>query len=121
VNTGKIIGIFLSGMLGFTICSSALAENASIVFEIPTMRTDGSTLPIEEIDSYGLWVDDVFYSSVPAAETTAIIDVATGTRCIKMNTTDTEGRVGPFSPAVCKEVKATPNAPIIITIVFVDN
>ena len=99
---------------------SAYAADYTLTWDIPIERVDGTSLPIGEVGSYSLWVDDeLVIGDIPPDATTATITVQSGQRCFKMNTEDTEGRIGPFSDVACKEIKGAPNAPAIITIDFV--
>lgn len=98
---------------------SVMAAQYDAGWDIPTSRVDGVSLELSEISHYEMWVDDVLVvDNIPPEDTVIRITVESGTRCIKMRTEDTEGRVGPFSDAVCKEVRGSPNAPSIISIDF---
>ena len=109
-------------ILAMIMSNVVMADTANLTWKAPTARTDGTTLDQSEIKSYTLMMNDVvLYDNIDAATTTIQIDnLSSGEYCFQMNTTDTEGRTGPFGDVVCKTVKAAPGAPgtLVIDIVF---
>ena len=108
-------------LLLFLLPLSVYAADYRLQWEIPTERTDGTPLPLSEIAKYSLFVDEqLVIDDITPDSTSVTITVQSGQRCFKMNTTDTEDRLSPFSDVTCKEIKGAPNAPVIIIIDFVN-
>lgn len=109
-------------MLAMIMSNVVMADTANLSWQAPTSRTDGTPLDPTEIASYTLMMNDqVLFQSVDGQSTTITVDnLDSGEYCFQMNTTDTEGRSGPFGDAVCKTVKAGPSAPgtLVIDIAF---
>lgn len=109
-------------LLAMILSNVVMADTANLSWTAPTARTDGTPLGPDEIASYTLMMNDqVLYQTVAGTSTTIQIDnLDSGEYCFEMNTTDTEGRSGPFGDVVCKTVKAAPGAPstLVIDIVF---
>lgn len=113
-----------AGLLAAILLAAAqgvFADGLEIAWTIPTERVDGTPLPAAEIAEYEIWVDSVLQQTVAGTATVSVIQVLPGQRCFEMRTRDTEGREGPFSPAVCKEAKAVPGAPVNVIIRFITN
>lgn len=50
-----------------------------LVWDAPTTRTDGTALPLSEIDHYEMQVNGTFYDTASASSSTMDIGSATGT------------------------------------------
>lgn len=108
---GKWFPLVLLASILFWACVAG-ASAGTIYWTNPTTRTDGTALPVTEIGKYQVYLDNVLVvDNVPAASTSATLNIVNGTHTLTMRTIDTEGRAGPFSVALSVVVKSPPSAP----------
>jgi len=107
-------------MLLAVLSFSAQAYQFKITWTAPAERTDGTPLPVSEIDHYDLYADGALLTAVPGGASTFESSMAPGQHCFSMKTVDTEDRQSVFSNEVCKTLPsdAVPNSVIIdVTII----
>jgi len=112
-----MIKISLAVMLILTLCSTGNAAGVEDIpdielgWDIPTERTDGSALPITEIDHY-----NIYYGSGTieiAADQTGytVVDVGVGVHTFTISTVDLGGIEGPISEEVSVTIAELPSPP----------
>lgn len=99
----------------FLLVGSAQAADLQFTWDIPTQRTDGSTLFTNEIYGYTLYENGYEIKSIVGGstiETTYLYD-GYGQPCYTISTTDIWQQEGPQSPEVCINVfPAPPGSPV---------
>lgn len=96
---------------------SLQAAEVNFTWDIPTERTDGSTLFSNEIYGYNLYEDGEKVQWIGGGTTTTATHLydAYGQPCFTISTTDNWGQEGPQSPEVCLNVfPAPPGAPVYL-------
>ena len=117
---GSIITVLLVFFIAFLLAFAvmpAFAGDLSYTFDPPTTRTDGKPLSADEISHYNGVVRQLSDQSestftVPGTDTGFTLpNLVAGDYCVKLSTTDTEGRTDGFSNEVCKTVPEGPLQP----------
>ena len=119
--------IILSALLALA-STVAVAKTATIAWEAPTARVDGTPLSAEEIQSYEIFrsVDDgehLQYLAVPPDPTglsnAVQTELSTGVHCFYLTTVDTDGTSSEPSDTACLQVKSPPGNPLKVIIKIV--
>ena len=80
----------------------------------PTTRTDGSVLPIEEIQETRLYCDGAFTDSAPSPDNTLTVDLPFGNHTCYVTTVDIYGQESDPSVSVTfVTTPARPNPPVL--------
>lgn len=128
---GKFItafgGVLLTMLLLGASCNDARADNLQWSWTAPTTRTDGTPFDMAtEGSGYQVWFNDVqevdangdpLLLSAGANQLTKIFPA--GQICAEFATKDVDGRVGPKSAPVCKDVLAPPGEPSNVTVTII--
>lgn len=97
---------------------SVLADDFDGSFTAPTERTDNTSLSIDQIDGYIVYVNGVEQPGlIPASETTFVVTITeSGDHDINIRTIDSDGRPSAMSNTITRSVSASPKAPVLLEI-----
>ena len=108
-----ILAVFLPGL-----ASAAGSQSDDLTWVLPTLRTDGTPLPVAEIDRTEIEISKagvlvgVDSVAAPATAYTWNRDLPPNyTMCYRARVVDTVEQASDWTDPVCKTVKARPNPP----------
>lgn len=100
-------------LFAFTVC----ADTATVTFEPPTEREDGSALPANEIAGFEVLDINSVVLQVLAANATGFTETLTaGSYARFLLTVDTDGRKSQLSPQFLLEIPHVPKPPVVLNI-----
>lgn len=113
--------ILISSLLLLVFSSNTIADDLQWSWTAPVARTDGTSFDMAtEGAGYRVWFNDVLESIMLSAGSNALTKVfPAGQVCAKFATVDIDGREGPQSAPVCKDVFAPPGAPSNVTVTII--
>jgi hypothetical protein len=111
--------VIIIGILALIAAFAAHADDLTWSWNAPTKRTDGAAFNMAtEGAGYWLYLNGAKEPSMLLPGSTKLIKTvpASGSFCAEFSTQDVDGREGPKSTAVCKDVLAPPGAPTSVTV-----